>query len=58
MIYILMIIAAVEAVVIRYLINEKKYWKQVSINQKEMIKKWWYQGDEQSINNNSSIDAL
>lgn len=46
MIYILMIIAAVEAIAIRYLINEKNYWKQVSKTKQEMLNKRWYEGDE------------
>ena len=45
MIYILMIIAAAEAIAIKYLLDEKDYWKQVSINQKEMMKKWWHEDE-------------
>lgn len=45
MIIALMLIAAAEAVVIKYLLDEKDYWKQVSNNQKEMIKKWWHENE-------------
>lgn len=43
MICILMIIAAAEAIAIKYLLDEKDYWKQVAMNQKEMMKKWWHE---------------
>lgn len=46
MIYILMIIAAVEVIAIRYFYQESKYWKQVSKTKQEMLNKRWYEDDE------------
>lgn len=45
MIYILMFIAAAEAIAIKYLLNEKDYWKQVADNHKEELKKMWYEDE-------------
>lgn len=47
MIYILMGIAAIEAIAIRYLLNEKEYWKQVAKNNRNTMKKMWYEDKNQ-----------
>lgn len=45
MIYILMGIAAVEAIAIKYLLNEKDYWKQIANSHKKVLKKMWYEDE-------------
>lgn len=42
MITVLLIIAvSVELLIIRFLYNEKNYWKQVAKERKELMNKWW-----------------
>lgn len=41
--YILLGIVIVEAIIIMNLEKEVEQWKQVAANQKEMMKKWWYE---------------
>lgn len=41
--YILLGIVIFEAIIIVNLEKEVEQWKQVAANQKEMMKKWWYE---------------
>lgn len=43
MVYILLIIAVIEAIIIKYLDREVKKWKQITANYKELLKRWWYE---------------
>lgn len=41
--YILLGIVIVEAIIIMNLEKEVMQWKQVAVNQKELMNKWWYE---------------
>lgn len=41
--YILLGIVIFEAIIIVNLEKEVEQWKQVAANQKQMMKKWWYE---------------
>ena len=43
MVYILLGITIFEAIIIMNLEKEVHYCKQVAANQKELMKKWWYE---------------